>query len=155
MEKMKLYFGETIKEVFLKKIVTPKLRGEIAEIIVKFQENDNTKLITRTLEIIKKIDENVTTENVMTKFRDAVNEGKLNNEEIAEIIKLSKEVTNINPEIIKGNDIIKFGILKLIIDTKTLSDDEKNEIENNEFWLNQDLDEIDGAISFFRSKAKL
>ena len=54
MEKMKLYFDENIKEVFLKKIVTPKLRGEIAEIIVKFQENDNTKLITRTLEIIKK-----------------------------------------------------------------------------------------------------
>lgn len=76
---------------------------------------------------------------------DQIKSGKITVNEVAELFEQA------SPDIYKNNLKRKIEIVKLMLDEKKLTEEQSKMIENDEFWLYQDILLIEETANSFRS----
>jgi hypothetical protein len=132
---MKLYFGNDVAEVELITKVTSKVRVNFMRELSNLKQDPKTEKIIEVAKesglTINGLSEN-TTLGSMLEFND-----------------LQKQA--LDTEVIEYNDKIYCNLCKLIINKSKLTDLQIKELDKEEFWDEQDMNEIIKGVVSFRS----
>jgi len=133
--KVKLYFPEEVS-CNLSKRITTRIKIDFMK---EFKELKEDPEQSKQIDLYKKTAISTDGENP-----------KMNIGDLLELTKIQR--TAISPELIEHNDNIYCKLLYIILDKTGLTELQNKALETDEFWDEQDMEEVQKAIMFFRGK---